>query len=106
METSLQSYEQEIVVTDEEKQEIKITVPVGQAVVRYQTADGRPDSPDRCFVRRADAKRSVYWNSDEEKPLRPGLYVVDGWSNKGEYEPVTFVVNEGELTEVVLQAKK
>ena len=105
MENTLHSYEEEITITDEEGQEFNITVPVGHVTVKYQTADGQPDEDARCFVSRQDSNSTVYWETGNRYPLRPGKYKVAGWRSKGNYETVSFEVKEGEDTEVILRAQ-
>jgi hypothetical protein len=94
-----------IVVTDRDAQHFDVTVPVGHVTFVYQRADGSRDKDDRCFVSRADGNERIFRMSGERHPLTPGRYRVAGWTQKGNYEQVTFEIKEGEDKTVALRAK-
>ncbi len=92
-------------VTDREGQHFDITVPVGHVTFVYQRADGSRDKDDRCFMSRADGNERIFKMSGERHPLTPGRYTVTGWSQKGNYERITFEIREGEDKTVALRAR-
>ncbi|MEW6207049.1 MAG: hypothetical protein AB1631_01685 [Acidobacteriota bacterium] len=94
-----------VVVTDREEQHFDITVPVGHVTFVYQRADGSRDKDDRCFVSRAGGNERIFKMSGERHPLTPGRYAVTGWTQKGNYERVTFEIREGEDKTVALRAR-
>lgn len=108
----------DIVITDEDEQEIKETVPTGYVTFIYQKSDGTRDKDDRVFVSTISVSaengsvpqysKGVYKNGGEKIPLLPGKYSVSGWKHKaskedGVYEDVVFEVTEGDDIEVVLE---
>jgi hypothetical protein len=94
-----------IKITDQNQQHFDITVPVGHVTFVYQKADGTPDTDDRCFVSPASANQRYFKPSGQKLPLTPGQYRVQGWSQKGKYDPVGFEIKEGDDKVVTLRAK-
>ncbi len=94
-----------IEVTDEDDQEFTLTVPVGHVTFQYLKLDGTPDTDDRVFLSRTGGQERLYKRSGVKHPLTPGSYTVNGWTAKGEYDPVTFQVAVGEDKPVVLRRK-
>ncbi len=105
-----------VVITDEDKQEIKATVPTGYVTFIYEKEDGTRDKYDRVFVTTVSVDggtvpkyaKGIYKNGGEKIPLLPGKYSVSGWQHKaskeeGTYEEVEFEVKEGDDKKVVLR---
>jgi hypothetical protein len=103
----------DIEVTDEDEQQFDFTVPVGHVTFIYQKADGTRDKDDRVFVTTKSLNngivpnysKGVYRGGGVKHPLLPGKYIVDGWRQKGDYNPVEFEIKEGDDIEVVLKGK-
>lgn len=99
----------EIVVTTEPEQTFEFVVPVGHVTFAYERADGTPDTDARVFLTRLGpepmGERGVYQRGGVPLPLLPGRYRVEGWSQKGSYDPVEFDVRVDEEQTVVLRAK-
>ena len=81
---------------------LEFTIPMGQATIVYQRADGSRDGDKRCFLGLGAVKKGIYKTSGKPIPLMAGTYNVVGW--KGNYERVVFEVKAGEAVEVVLRA--
>jgi hypothetical protein len=94
-----------IKITDQNEQHFDITVPVGHATFVYQKTDGTQDKDDRCFVSSASANQKVFKRSGQKLPLTPGQYRVEGWTQKGRYDPVAFEIKEGDDKVVTLRAR-
>ncbi len=96
-----------VVVSDEPRQELVLTVPSGHVTFAYENADGTPGRHKRLFVSRADARGSrTYKESGEKIALTPGDYYVEGWRppDGTQYERVPFSVSEGDDKTVVVRA--
>lgn len=109
----------DVVITQEDKQNIKETVPTGYATFIYQNPDGTRDKDDRVFVSTISVEegtvpkyaKGIFKNGGEKIPLLPGKYSVSGWEHKaakgeGAYEDVVFEVIEGDDKEVILKLKQ
>lgn len=94
-----------ITITDHNQQHFDITVPVGHVTIVYLKADGTPDKDDRCFVSSASGNQKIFKPSGQRLPLGPGQYRVDGWTQKGRYDPFSFEIKEGDDKVVSLRAK-
>ncbi len=98
-----------LVLTADDKQELRIEVPVGHVVIRYQNADGSPGKDARCFLQRKDERgrwvRDKISGTSKQIPLVPGEYRVEGWSHLGDFDPVDFEMAIGEEKEIVLRDK-
>ena len=53
----------------------------------------------------ASGNQRVFKLSGQKVPLTPGKYQVEGWSQKGHYEPIVFEIKEGDDKVVTLRAK-
>ena len=107
-----------VVITQEDTQNIKETVPTGYATFIYQKPDGTIDKDDRVFVTTISVENGIvpkyangiFKNGGEKIPLMPGKYSVGGWKHKaskgkGTYEDIVFEVKEGDDKEVILKLK-
>ncbi len=107
-----------VVITQEDTQNIKETVPTGYATFIYQKPDGTIDKDDRVFVTTISVEngivpkyaKGIFKNGGEKIPLMPGKYSVGGWKHKaskgeGTYEDIVFEVKEGDDKEVILKLK-
>lgn len=94
-----------ITITDQNVQHFDVTVPVGHVTFAYQKTDGSPDKPDRCFVSSASGSQRLFRQSGQKLPLTPGQYRVEGWTQKGRYDPLAFEIKEGDDKTVTLRAK-
>ena len=85
-------------------------MPVGYVTIRYQNADGSPmEESRRVFMERvtdATYKSDGIKRADERIPLTAGSYTVEGWSQLGDFDEVTFSIGGGEEKEIVLRAKE
>ena len=97
-----------LVLTTEDEQSFRIEVPVGHVTLRYQAADGSAaHDGERLFLTRKNEKER--WVSDrisiagKRKPLVPGEYKVEGWSQLGRFEEQFFEIAVGDEKEIVLR---
>lgn len=98
-----------LVITEEDRQDIRIEVPVGHVTFRYVDANGAAMESKRCFPSRLneDGKwvQDKIARTEQRIPLVPGEYRVGGWSHIGTFDPVTFTMAVGEDKEIVLRDK-
>ncbi len=89
----------------EEDRKYEITIPCGHVTFEYQKPDGSRDKDDRMWLGRDGSNRTKYVTSGTQIPLQPGNYKIEGWSRKGQYDPVLFTIEEGQEKKIVLRAK-
>ena len=95
-----------LVIGEDDRQEFRIEVPVGQVTVAYRKADGSPDRDERCWIARREGERWVgrkIQRTGRPIPLIPGEYRVEGWSRMGDYEVLPFEIEVGDVVELVLE---
>ena len=109
---------EDVSISEEDEQEIDVTVPTGYITFVYNNADGTRDKDDRVFVSSVSLKngtvprysKGIFKNGGEKIPFLPGKYSVGGWAHKsskgdGTYPDVEFEVNEGDDKEVIIKLK-
>ncbi len=107
LESDLTPYIKEnVVITEEDKQNFEIIVPSGHVTFIYQNADGSRDKDKRVFLGRGTDRQQITTQSGKKIALIPGTYNAVGWRKKRGYEKVVFEINAGEEKEVVLRAKQ
>lgn len=105
-------------ISEEDEQEIDVTVPTGYITFVYNNADGTRDKDDRVFVTSVSLEngtvprysKGIFKNGGEKIPFLPGKYSVGGWAHKsskgdGTYQDVEFEVKEGDDKEVIIKLK-
>ncbi len=109
---------EDVSISEEDEQEIDVTVPTGYITFVYHNADGTRDKDDRVFVTSVSLEngtvprysKGIFKNGGEKIPFLPGKYSVGGWAHKsskgdGTYPDVEFEVNDGDDKEVIIKLK-
>ena len=97
-----------LVLSEEDRQEFRITVPSGHVTAIYQKADGSRDKDERVWIERREGER---WETGKVRqtgrkiPLTPGEYRIRGWDRMGDYDVIEFSIAAGDDRELVLRSK-
>jgi len=97
----------QIVVTAEAEQSFEFPIETGFIAVSYDPAGVYKTKPDRAFI--APAAKSQdrhYANTGKAVAVLPGDYVVQGWQNAGDFDPVAVTVAAGQTVPVMLRPKQ
>jgi Ca-activated chloride channel family protein len=92
-----------IEVTGEARQSFEVPLRAGFLEVSYAPEATYRKRPDRAFVEsESGAVAGGHLRLGEPIAILPGEYVVQGWTQAGEFAPVPVVVRENETSMVVL----
>ncbi len=100
-----------VVIGDEERQTIDLTVPYGVAQIQYLFKTEAPTTDLRCWLERLDeagdrvARSSALQCASEDLYLAAGHYRVRTWDRLGDFETVEFDAEVGATAVVAVSEK-
>ena len=97
-----------LVVTEEDRQEFRITVPSGHVTAIYQKVDGSRDRDERIWIERREGDKWVLdklRSSGRKVPLTPGEYRLKGFDRMGDFDVIEFAIAAGDDQELILRSK-
>ena len=96
-----------LVLTEEDRQDFRIEVPVGHVTVIYQKPDGSRDDDARVWIKRWNGEKWLGHKTQtagQAIPLPPGKYRAEGWNHRGKsYQNVEFEIAVDEQKEIALR---
>lgn len=94
-----------ITIESIEDQLIIVPLPVGFLHVTYQDSPHYIKTPDRAAINAVDFKGNPAGKIDQDLPVTPGKYKIEGFTAAGYFDPIIANVELGKVTTVTLIPK-